>query len=165
MKKYFLFLDKYIFYIITVILLISIYPWSIKDFLYKNILMTQGLGIIFKEKKVVSNEIRSLSENIKKSVKPGSNMLFISKNGTGYKDFYMFSYDLYPRNIYWISNINPGTINNWWLKNDLSEQAIHALIQEKHIKGIIYYDFLPDYKIINNDSTQFENYYFFSNIQ
>lgn len=139
--------SRILFFISVFIIFFSIYPWSISEFLKNQIETTtddkkNNIRIFPKELYDFAQE----AENF--SVKKDS-IVFISKDGKGEKEFFLLSYYLFPRKIYWISNPAPGPIN-WWMENDLSFQNISVFVDKYKISWIIAYDYDFDPSIYSN---------------
>ena len=126
------------FYFVLLLLFISIFPWSIKDFLKHQPELLKQSASVFPQNLPV------FAKAIKDEVNGSESVVYISQNGAGEKEFFMLSYLLYPRKIIWISDVIPGPIS-WWTEGIISETGISRLGEEKNIHWII----TDDYDLVN----------------
>jgi len=102
------------FYFVLLLLFISIFPWSIKDFLKHQPELLKQSASVFPQNLPV------FAKAIKDEVNGSESIVYISQNGAGEKEFFMLSYLLYPRKIIWISDVIPGPIS-WWKQGDITQ--------------------------------------------
>lgn len=132
--------SRILFFISVFILVFSIYPWSIRDFL-KN----QKEAYTDDKKnniRIFPERLYAFAQEVENLIVKKDSIIFISNDGKGEKEFFLLSYYLFPRKIYWISNSKPGPIS-WWIENDMSFQKISAFMDKYKISWIIAYDFDP----------------------
>jgi len=131
---------KHILLLLSVIVIyLSIYPWSIKDFI-KRQTVTQEIKIGENNNyiRVFPKDLYNFIQEVKSVCNKNDKILFLSKEGKGENDFFLLSYELYPRKIFWISNLKPGPIN-WWLQNDMTPKSIAEYLRENEIHWIVSY--------------------------
>jgi hypothetical protein len=128
----------------VIIIYWSIYPWSIKDFI-KRQTVTQEMKIGENNNyiRIFPKDLYDFIQEVKSVCNQNDKILFLSKEGKGENDFFLLSYELYPQKIFWISDLKPGSINNWWLQNDMTPKSIVDYLRENEIHWIISYGISP----------------------
>lgn len=134
---------RYRIYLLAGLLILGVWKWSIvpltQEIINGAYVSAPQLVHWANGASPIPRPVQQFSEEIIRNISKEETLVFVTEQGMGEREYFSFVYLLFPRRVYWISNILPGPIS-WWNHVPFSREGIISYMNEKHIRYALTYD-------------------------